>query len=155
MGLLFFYAAMVVGVSFVCSLLESVILSVDDTYVRQLQKNKKNQVGDILAHLRREIDRPLAAILTLNTVVNTAGSAGVGIQTLKLYGNAYVAVASGLLTFCILIISEIIPKVLGAMHWRRLVPFATYTSQGLIFLLYPFVMLAEVVGDGGYFGEGK
>ncbi len=146
MGLLVFYIIFVVSVSFLCSLLEAVTLSINDTYIRQLQ-NQKRRSGDILKALKKDIDRPLAAILTLNTVANTLGAAGVGAQVLKLYGNEAVAIASGALTFVILIFSEIIPKTIGALHWKKIAPGASILILWLIRLLYPFVLMSEVIAD--------
>ncbi|MCB0394128.1 MAG: HlyC/CorC family transporter [Bdellovibrionales bacterium] len=146
MGVLIVYLITVITVSFGCSLMESVILSVNDTFIRQL-RDKKSKAGQILFTLKKDIDRPLAAILTLNTVANTLGSAGVGAQVLKIYGDTYVALASGILTFVILVFSEIIPKTLGALYWRKLAPVLAPIIAMLIKILYPFVYLAEHMGD--------
>lgn len=135
---------MALGVSFLCSLLESVILSVTPAYIANLQKEHPSS-GGVLKRLKDRIDRPLAAILTLNTVANTVGAAGVGAQALRLWGSGYVAVASGLLTLSILICSEIIPKTLGTVHWRRLAPGSGYVILALIRLLLPLVLLLEFI----------
>ena len=89
--------------------------------------------------------RPLSAILVLNTIANTIGAAGVGAQVLALYGNSYVAVGSGILTFIILVFSEIIPKNLGATHWRALAPFSAYAIRILIYITLPFVWMSEKI----------
>ncbi|MFQ6605318.1 MAG: hemolysin family protein [Fidelibacterota bacterium] len=135
----FFFLAL--GVSFLCSLLESVLLSVSHTFVGIKQKERKPG-GEFLAELKNNINRPLAAILTINTIANTVGAAGVGAQALKLYGSGYVALASGILTLCILIFSEIIPKTIGAVYWKSLAIPAAYVIRWLIFLTYPFVFLS-------------
>tara|TARA_B100000686_G_C16746863_1_gene949971 strand:- start:1148 stop:2053 length:906 start_codon:yes stop_codon:yes gene_type:complete len=93
--------------------------------------------------LKNNINRPLAAILTVNTVANTVGAAGVGAQTLKVYGNEWVALASAILTLSILIFSEIIPKTIGAIYHKTLAAFAAYTINGLMFISWPFVVLSE------------
>ncbi|MGH1468091.1 MAG: CNNM domain-containing protein, partial [Bdellovibrionales bacterium] len=122
MGLLVSYLVLSIAVSFLCSLLESVILSISPAYIAVLEK-EKHKSGELLAHLKENIDRPLAAILTLNTIAHTVGAAGVGAQVLKLWGNEWVALSSGVLTFIILVFSEIIPKTLGAVHAKTLAPF--------------------------------
>jgi len=108
----------------------------------------------MLQDLKDRIDRPLVAILTLNTVANTVGAAGVGAQVLKLYTERYgaaghagqaVAVASGTLTFLILVFSEIIPKTLGAVYWKQLAPAAGYMTKGLIIIIYPLVVMFEAL----------
>ncbi|MCB0379350.1 MAG: HlyC/CorC family transporter [Bdellovibrionales bacterium] len=146
MTLLVLFFTFAVLVSFTCSLLESVILSVNPSYVEtQVKAGKKS--GKVLAHLKEEIDRPLAAILTLNTIANTLGAAGVGAQVSKLYGSDAVAIASAVLTFTILIFSEIIPKTLGASNWKRFAAPAAYLIRSLIFILYPIVYLSEFISD--------
>ena len=142
MGLLLFYFFLAVFVSFCCSLLEAVMLSTTSVYVRAAIKKKK-RYGQVLKSLKNKVDRPLSAILTLNTIANTVGATGVGAQVHVLYGSAYVAWASAVLTIVILTVSEIIPKTLGAAHWRLLAPFAAYAVRALIVFVYPFVWLFE------------
>ena len=129
-----------------CSLLESVILSVNESFIRQLQ-GQKSKSGDILYILKKDIDRPLAAILSLNTISNTLGASLIGATVMRLYGNEWIAIASGSLTFCILIFSEIIPKTIGAIYWKRLATPVAYCIKHLIILLYPFVKLCEFIAD--------
>jgi CBS domain containing-hemolysin-like protein len=129
-------------VSFLCSLLESVLLSVSITHVSVLEKSG-NRSGKIMAELKENINRPLAAILTINTIANTVGAAGVGAQTMILYGNEWVAIASGILTLSILIFSEIIPKTIGAVYSKSLVAFTALTVRGLMVIAWPFVVLSE------------
>lgn len=133
------------GTSFLCSLLESVLLSVTRTYTGLLLKENRKS-GVILEHLREHIQKPLAAILTLNTVANTLGSAAIAYKAQHIYGDEAVTITSFILTLSILIISEILPKSLGAAHWKTLAPFAAYVIQALVVLLYPFVILFEKVG---------
>lgn len=135
------YFSLAIAVSFLCSLLEAVLLSISPAYIA-VKIKYKHKSGKILQNFKKRVDRPLAAILTLNTVSNTVGAAGVGAQTLKVYGNEYLALASGALTISILIVSEIIPKTLGANYWKRLAPFAAYAIQVLIWITYPFVALS-------------
>jgi CBS domain containing-hemolysin-like protein len=152
----YFVTALVV--SFLCSLLESVLLSISITHVSVLEKNGSHS-GKIMAELKENINRPLAAILTINTVANTVGAAGVGAQTMVLYGNEWVAVASGILTLSILIFSEIIPKTIGAVYNKSLSSFTAYTVRSLMVIAYPFVVLSEsmagLIHSGENGGESK
>ena len=102
--------------------------------------------GRILKAFKDKIDHPLSAILTLNTVANTVGAAGVGAQAQVVFGNKYVALFSGLLTFCILVFSEIIPKTIGAVYWKNLASPAAYTIRSLIYATYPLVIAFEALG---------
>ena len=149
---LIFYFIFVLTISFFCSLLESVILSVKDSFVGQLQ-NQKPMSGKVLHLLRKDIDRPLAAILTLNTVSNTLGAALISATVMKLYGSEMVAIISGILTFCILIFSEIIPKTIGAIYWRVLAIPSAYIIKYLIVLLYPIVSFCEFIAYLTTFGR--
>ncbi len=136
----YFFLALVV--SFICSILESILLSVSHAHIGQLKKEGKKS-GVILDHYKQNISRPLAAILTLNTIANTVGAAGVGAETFAIYGNKWVAIASGALTLSILIFSEIIPKTLGTVYWKSLANSAAFTIRGMIYLTYPFVVFSE------------
>ncbi|SVA47711.1 uncharacterized protein METZ01_LOCUS100565, partial [marine metagenome] len=142
MNTLFFYFFLALGVSFLCSLLESIILSITHSHVAVLAKTG-SKAGRLLENMKENINKPLAAILTVNTVANVVGAAGVGAQAMKLFGSEWVAILSGLLTLCILIFSEIIPKTLGTVYWRPLAGPAVYMITGLIYLTYPFVFLSN------------
>ncbi len=142
MTLLFIYFFLAVVVSFCCSVMEAVMLSTTSVYVRAVLKKKK-AYGNILKSLKNQINRPLSAILTLNTFANMVGAAGVGAQVHTLYGSKFVTLASVILTLVILIVSEIIPKTIGANYWRSLAPFVTYLVSALIFALYPAVWFSE------------
>ena len=139
---LIFYALLVIIISFFCSMLESCFLSINAVYIQTHLKREK-EFAKKLQKLKLNVNRPLSAILTLNTIANTMGSAGVGAQVHTLFGNQYVAWGSGILTFVILIFSEIIPKTLGASHWKTLAPFCAYIIHSLIYITYPFVWMAE------------
>lgn len=145
-------------VSFLCSLLESVLLSISIAHVSVLEKEGIAS-GKLMAELKDNINKPLAAILTINTIANTIGAAGVGAQTLLIFGNDWVAIASGILTLCILIFSEIIPKTIGAIYSKSLAPFAAYTIRILMFVAWPFVVLSEamskLIQNGDSSGESK
>jgi len=140
MTLLTVYLALALGVSFLCSLLESVILSVTRPHI-QLMIKEKRRGGRLLKSLKDEIDKPLAAILTLNTIANTFGAAGVGAQVHKLFSSEWVTASAAILTFSILVFSEIIPKTIGAAKWKKLAPTCAVLIKLLITITYPFVML--------------
>lgn len=131
-----------IGVSFLCSMLESVLLSSTSAYLAVLA-GKGQKSAELLEHLKENIDRPISAILTLNTISHTLGSAAIAYKMQGLYGEEIVTIASFVLTFAILVFSEILPKSVGNAHWRSLVPFAAYAIQALIILLYPFVLMSE------------
>jgi len=142
MLLLFFYLALAVGVSFLCSILEAALLSVTPSQVA-LMRERGTRAGRKLSRLKRDIDRPLAAILSLNTVAHTFGAAGVGAQALALFGQAWVAATSAIVTLLILIFSEIIPKTLGATYAKKLAPFTAHACGVLIVLTWPLVMMSQ------------
>ncbi len=144
MFLLLFFFFMVLSVSFVCSLSEAVLLSLNYSHAALLKKEGRKS-GLILLELKERVDRSLAAILTLNTIANTLGSAGVGAQTLHLYGSRWVALASVVLTFSILVLSEIVPKTLGAVYWKRLSPGIAYVIRLLIIITLPLVVIIEAI----------
>lgn len=153
MTLLLSYLSLALGVSFLCSLTESVILSISRAQVASIVKSGKS-CGPTLQKMKADINRPLAAILTLNTVAHTVGSTGVGAQAFHLWQDRGVAIASGVLTLLILLFSEIIPKTLGAVHAKRLAGPTTRTIQGMIVVTYPLVLLSQVIarlisGRGG------
>jgi CBS domain containing-hemolysin-like protein len=135
--------AVILGTSFFCSLLEAVFLSLNPGFVANLAKEKS--AGKLLEHLKENINRPISAILTLNTVVNTLGAATMGAMVQDLYGNEVVSIMSGVLTISILVFSEILPKTIGATYAKSLAVFAAYAIQALIFLLYPVVRASEVI----------
>lgn len=138
MTALFVYIALTLGVSFVCSILEAMLLSITPSYVAAMEVESP-KVGARLAALKQNIDRPLAAILALNTIANTIGASGIGAQVLKLYGDTWVALASFVLTIVILYFSEITPKTLGAKYWRQLAPMASALIPVMIVVTLPLV----------------
>jgi CBS domain containing-hemolysin-like protein len=124
--------------------MESVILSVPHAYVNLLEKQGRRS-GRILHKLHRNIDQPLAAILSLNTVANTIGSIAIGQQAYKIWGDEILGIVSGLMTILILVCAEIIPKTLGAYNAKRLAPLAAYIISMMIIVTYPFVMLSRLI----------
>lgn len=147
MFLLVVYVFVALGFSFLCSIAEAVILSVNTPYITLLRRQGR-PAGALLGRMKADINRALAAILTLNTIAHTIGAAGAGAQAARVFGNAWVGVASAVLTLLILVFSEIIPKTLGAHYWKQLAPATAYLLQGLVWLLYPFVRLAELITRG-------
>lgn len=133
--------------SFLCSIAEAVLLSVTTPYVALLEQEGRPS-GALLRRLKAEISKPLAAILTLNTIAHTIGAAGAGAQVAIVFGNAFLGIGSVILTLLILVFSEIIPKTLGAHHWRALAPATAYGLRFLVWLLYPFVWLSEKITGG-------
>lgn len=141
MTLLFVYIAVALVFSFLCSIAEAVILSVTTPYIALLERDGHHSWA-ILKELKEDINRPLAAILTLNTIAHTVGAAGAGAQATAVFGNAYLGLFSAILTFLILVFSEIIPKTLGAHYWTILAPVTAFGLKYLTLLLYPFVQLS-------------
>ncbi|MFV1883445.1 MAG: hemolysin family protein [Balneola sp.] len=142
MALLIFYLALAIAVSFLCSILEAVVLSITPSYVA-LKEREQKKAGLLLRALKEDIDRPLSAILTLNTIAHTVGAAGVGAQAQVVFGNAYVSITSAVLTLLILVFSEIIPKTLGANYWKSMAMPAAKMTRLLIWITYPFVLLSK------------
>ena len=142
MTLLILYLLLAIGVSFFCSIAEAVLLSIRPSYVAVLE-HKGKPSGLILKELQSNLDRPLAAILTANTIAHTVGAAGVGAQATYMYGSAYLGITSAILTLLVLVFSEIIPKTLGAAYWPQLAPVMGFLISWLTKLLLPFVWLSE------------
>lgn len=139
---LILYFALALGVSFLCSLLEASLLSVTPSFARALEREGR-RVGKRLRALKDDIDRPLAAILSLNTIAHTAGAAGAGAEAARVFGDVYLGLASAILTFLILVLSEIIPKTIGAVYWKQLTGFTSAVLPPMIWLLWPLVWLSQ------------
>jgi len=144
MILLITYLAIALFVSFFCSLLEAVLLSVPRTHIAVLRDAGSN-AADRLERMKEDIDQPLAAILTLNTFAHTLGAAGVGAQAAVIWGEAWVGLVSFVLTLLVLIFSEIIPKTLGAVHAKSLAPFTAITIDWLIIIFKPVVAVCNSI----------
>ncbi|MEQ8842746.1 MAG: hemolysin family protein [Acidimicrobiales bacterium] len=140
--LLVVFVAVAIGVSFLCSIMEAVLLSVTPAYVGALEIEHP-AAARRLRELKDDVDRPLAAILTLNTVAHTIGAAGAGAEAAAYFGNSAIGIFSAVLTLAILVLSEIIPKTLGAVYWRGLAPLVSRTLKPLIYLLYPLVLMSQ------------
>lgn len=142
MTLLIFYVLLAVGVSFLCSIMEAVLLSVTPSYVAALEKEGR-PAGKALRNMKAAIDRPLATILSWNTVAHTIGAAGAGAQAAVVFESVPLGVVSTVLTLLILVFSEIIPKTLGALHWRSLAPMIVSILRPLMFVSGPLIWLSD------------
>ncbi|MCB0615415.1 MAG: HlyC/CorC family transporter [Phaeodactylibacter sp.] len=142
--------------SFLCSIWEAVLLSVTPSFV-EIKSKQGTQTGKLLKQFKDDIDRPLSAILTLNTIAHTVGAIGVGAQASKAFGSSYMAVGGielpfsveafvgAAMTLAILILSEIIPKTLGANYWEQLSGFTAHAINILIFVLFPLVWFSQFI----------
>ena len=144
MILLVAFAIISIGFSFLCSILEAALLSITPSYIASL-KNDRPQLFARLRRLKDEIDDPLSAILTLNTIAHTAGATGVGAQVAVVFGEVWLGAASAAMTLAILIFSEIIPKTIGAKYWRALAPMLPPVLKFIIVILMPFVWLSKLI----------
>ncbi len=142
MALLIVYIAVALVVSFLCSIMEAVLLSVTPSYIA-VKEQEGHKHADLLRKLKVDIDRPLAAILSLNTIAHTLGAAGAGAQAARIFGDAYIALISAILTLAILVFSEIIPKTLGAVYWRRLAPLVARALVPMVWSMWPLVKLSQ------------
>lgn len=144
MVLLLAYLCLAIFISFLCSIMESVLLSTPLSFL--LVKEKEGQKSSrIFIKLKNQVERPLAAILSLNTIAHTIGAAGVGAQATKIFGEVYFGIISAILTFLILIFSEIIPKTIGARYWRGLALASGITINAMVVITYPLVILSGYI----------
>jgi CBS domain containing-hemolysin-like protein len=126
-------------------MLEATLLTSTSAYIAvKVKENRRS--AKLLEHLKENIDRPISAILTLNTLSHTLGSAAIAYQVQVNFGEQAVTAGSFILTFMILVLAEIIPKSIGASHWKALIPFTAYTIQLMIIMLYPLVVMSEWIG---------
>jgi len=157
MSLLIFYAIISIFFSFLCSILEAVLLSVTPTFIN-LKKKEGKLYADILDNLKKDVDKPLIAILTLNTIAHTVGAILVGVQAEKVFGNGdnAIMIVSAVMTFLILVLSEIIPKTIGATYWEGLANFSSKALNVLIFplkytgILWLLQLTTKLIGGKGH-----
>jgi CBS domain containing-hemolysin-like protein len=141
MTLLFAYLFLALFTSFLCSIVEAVLLSTPLSYLRaKAERGDKSAVAFI--KLKLNIDKPLSAILSLNTVAHTVGAAGVGAQAVFVFGEVYFGLVSAILTILILVFTEIIPKTLGANYNKELMGVCAKIIKGMIFITYPLVLVS-------------
>ncbi|MFT5349502.1 MAG: CBS domain containing-hemolysin-like protein [Planctomycetota bacterium] len=146
--LLLTFFLLAVFFSFLCSLWEAVLLSITPTFA-QIKLEEGTRIGETLKHFKENIDRPLAAILTLNTIAHTVGAIGVGEQASLIWSDANPLVTALLIptvmVLAILILSEIIPKTIGVNYWRELAPFTIKSLIFIITVLYPLVWFSQLI----------
>ncbi len=141
MTLLFLYLSIAIGVSFLCSILEAVLLSLTPSYTEQVRLEQPRR-GKALTRVTEKLDESLSAILILNTFAHTMGAAGVGSQAMQVFGPQWETLIAILLTLAILYFSEIIPKTLGATFWKQLATPAAFTISWLVKFVYPLVWVS-------------
>jgi len=152
MFLLILFFLISITFSFLCSIWEAVLLSISPSHIITLEKTNP-KLGKTVHDLKEEIDRPLSAILSLNTIAHTVGAIGVGAQAGEIFGSNsismgpvnlnYEAIIAAVMTLAILILSEIIPKTIGANYWKKLTPFTIRSVSLLMILLAPFVWISQ------------
>lgn len=129
-------------ISFLCSVLEATLMSTPISYITMREDEGDRQATRLKAY-KQDSSRPLAAILSLNTIANTIGAAGVGAQATKVFGSQWFGLVSAITTILILVFSEIIPKTIGTTYWKSLTGFCARTIRALIFILFPIVVCVE------------
>lgn len=157
MGLLIFYAFISIFFSFLCSILEAALLSFTPSYIK-IKKQEGKEYADTLAHFKQDIDRPLIALLTVNTVAHTVGAIMVGVQAEKAFGDGTnaVGIVSAIMTLAILILSEIIPKTIGATYWQKLGNFTAKVLSAMIFplkytgILWLMMLTTKLIGKSAH-----
>ena len=142
--MIFIYLLGALGVSFLCSVLEAVLLSTPMSFITAKEQEGR-KAASVFKELKNNVDRPVGAILSLNTIAHTIGSAGVGAEVTRIWGDQWFGIASVILTLLILIFSEIIPKTIGASYWRSLAMPSAGVIKVLIYITYPFVILSELI----------
>ncbi|XPV54107.1 MAG: CNNM domain-containing protein [Halarcobacter ebronensis] len=146
MELLIILFIAVIGVSFLCSVLESVILSTNFSYISVLEE-KNPDAGKLLKTLKTDIDSSIASILILNTIANTLGATAIGVQAQNVFSGdkTLVMIVSVVLTFAILFFAEIIPKTIGAVYWKQLAPVAARIIKFFVIITYPIIVATQFV----------
>ena len=146
MTLLVTYLLLTLILSFMCSLLEATLLSSTSSYIESLDKKGYSpKTVDLAKDVKQNIDKSISLILTLNTFANTMGAAGVGAQAAIIFGSNWQAVIAFILTLMVLFISEIFPKTLGAIYWRKFIVPAVYTISFMVKITYPFIFIATFI----------
>ena len=138
MGALAWILGLSLGTSFTCSILEAVFLSVSHSYIGLL-KEQGEWAGKWLEEAQEHVDEPIAAILTLNTIAHTVGATLSGAVVQDLFGDPFLTAFSIGLTLAVLIVSEIIPKTLGARHWRQLAKPTAHVLRVMVFVMKPIL----------------
>lgn len=142
-AILITYVLLALLFSFLCSIAEAVLLSITPSYIEE-QKEKNPKRAALLKRLKQDnVDRSLAAILTLNTIAHTVGAIGAGAKATIVFGSAWFGVFSAVMTLMILFLSEIVPKTIGAIYWPKLVGPTVIFVRTLIVTLFPIVWISE------------
>lgn len=146
METLIFLFVLVLSVSFLCSILESILLSVNFTYISILEEQNP-KAGKLLKKLKENVDESIASILILNTIANTLGATAIGVQAQEVFSgdNNVILAITILLTFLILFVAEIIPKTIGAVYWKQLAPLAAKLINIFVYLTYPIIITTMFV----------
>jgi CBS domain containing-hemolysin-like protein len=144
MVLLLFYLSLVLIFSFLCSIMEAVLLSTPLSYLKA-KEIKGNKSAKVLIELKQNIDKPISAIVSLNTIAHTVGAAGVGAQAVKVFGEMYFGIVSAILTILILVLTEIIPKTIGARYCRELSSIAGRMIKISVLVAYPLVVMSALI----------
>ena len=146
MEYLIFLFFLVISVSFLCSILESILLSTNVSYISVLEHDNPS-AGKLLKDLKKDVDKSISSILILNTFANTLGATAIGVQAQTVFNNdsTFVLLVSIVLTFLILFVAEIIPKTIGAIYWKELAPLAAKIINIFIFITYPIVLVTLFV----------
>ncbi len=138
------YLFLALFVSFLCSIMESVLLSTPQSFLI-VKQDQGHDWAKSFIELKVNIDKPLSAILSLNTVAHTIGAAGVGAQAVKVFGEASFGIVSAILTILILVLTEIVPKTIGAKYWRHLLRFSYFTIRIMMIITYPLVVMSAFI----------
>ena len=157
MALLLIFATLSIFFSFMCSILEASLLSITPSYIK-IKKKEGKHYANILANLKQDIDKPLIAILTINTIAHTVGAILVGVQAEKTFGDGgnSVGIVSAIMTLAILVLSEIIPKTIGATYWQSLGNFTAKALQIMIFplkytgILWLMMLTTKLIGKSAH-----
>ena len=144
MALLLFFLLGAMAISFLCSILEATLMSTPISYIT-MREEEGYKPAALFKEYKQDSSRPIAAILSLNTIANTIGAAGVGHQATLVFGSGWFGLVSAVMTILILVFSEIIPKTIGTTRWKSLMGFATVMIRALIVLMYPLVLLIELL----------
>ena len=145
MTLLIIYLLLTMGISFLCSLLESVLMSTPISFI-SMKEEEGDRNATLFMKFKQDPDRPLTAILSLNTIANTLGAAAVGHQATQLSGDHVFGIVSAAMTILILVFSEIVPKSIGTSHWKILL-WLSHVMQLLVYLLFPIVWVVDKLHD--------
>ena len=144
MTLMLTYLFGALAISFLCSIMEAVLLSTPMSFIT-MKEEQGVKTASLMKAYKNNIDRPVSAILSLNTIAHTIGAAGVGAEAVKIWGQEYFGIISAILTLLILIFSEIIPKTIGSTYWRTMSMPATKIIQGMVIVTYPLVITLEYI----------